>query len=186
MIRNLVWLGIAGLIGAVSVYAFSPSPVPIYRNVIVPVERIVEREPDTVRTFVDRIVTVQAEPIQIARAPGGAQDQVQSFCEPIIIARTDTVEVGEPLVDPMLLLRSVSYDRRWGPRRDRLFLTGPMNTGDLVGIDYEVRGDWTVRAVGPDALVQYPRTSFIYDYWEAGSQIFTGYKIIEALAGLIK
>jgi hypothetical protein len=183
---KIVWLLIAALVGAVSVYALTPTQRVVYQDVIVPVERIVEREPDTIRTFVDRIVTVQADPIIIARAPGGAQDQVQSFCEPIVIARTDTIEVGEPLVDPMLLLRSVSYDRRWGPRRDRLFLTGPMNTGDLVGMDYEVRGDWTARTTGPDLLVQYPRTSIIYDYWEAGTQIFTGYKIIEALAGLIK
>ena len=157
-------------------YALSPSPDPVYETVIVPVEKIIEREPDTVRTFIDRIVYVKADPIITARAPGGAMEQVQEFCRPIVVAQTDTV-VGS--VDPMLLLRSVSYDRRWGVKKDRLLLTGPTNVGDLMAFDYVVRGDWTVSIPRSSPLVQYPRTSLVYDVWESGTQIFAVIKLGE-------
>ncbi len=112
-------------------------------------------------------------------------EQVQEFCKPIVVAHTDTVESGAS-VDPMLLLRSVVYDRRWAWRRDHLLLTGPTNEGDLKALDYEVRGDWTARTRGDQALVEYPRTSLLYDVWEGGSQMYTAYKIIENLVEVLK
>jgi hypothetical protein len=177
-VRELVWLVIAALIGAAAVYAFVPNNPVTYREVIVPARVIIEREPDTVRTFIDRVRFVNVEPRQIAVAPGGAGEQVQEFCKPTIIAQTDTVEIGVA-VDPMLLLRSVSYDRRWAWKKDRLFLAGPVNTGDLKALDYEVRGDWTARTVGDNVLVQYPRTSLVVDAWEGGTQIFALVKLGE-------
>jgi len=155
-----------------------PSEPVVYPEVIVPTARIIEREPDTIRTFVDRIVTVEVEPTQVAVAPGGATEQVQQFCKPLVVAHTDTVESGAT-VDPMLLLRSVSYDRKWAWRKDHLLLTGPTNEGDLRALDFDVRGDFTARTVGENVLVQYPRGSLIYDVWEGGSQVYTAYKIIE-------
>jgi hypothetical protein len=182
MISKAVWLAIAALVGATVAYSMIPSDPLVYRDVVVPARVIIEREPDTIRTFVDRIRFVEAPARQIATAPGGAASQVQEFCTPTIVAQTDTVEVGQP-VDPMLLLRSVSYNRRWAWRRDHLLVTGPLSTGDLVAEDYEVRGDWTVAVRGSSSLVQYPRTSFLYDIWEGGSQIFTLYKVGEFLMG---
>jgi hypothetical protein len=172
--------------GAVALYALSPSPEPQYHTVIVPVEHIIQREPDTVRTFVDRIRFVSVPPRQVATAPRGSEGQIQEFCKPVIVAATQTDEEPGTLTDPMLLLRSVTFDHRWAWRKDHLLLTGPTNYGDLMAIDYEVRGDWTARTVGDGVLVQYPRTSLLYDVWEGGSQVYTGIKIVEALVGFLK
>ena len=185
MIRNLVWLLVAMVIGMVLAYALIPSDPIVYNHVIIPAARIIEREPDTVRTFIDRIRFIEAPARQVAVAPGGAQGQVQAFCQPIIATLSDTVGIG-PIVDPMLLLRSVRYERRWSVRKDRLFVAGPTNYGDLVAHDYEVRGDFTLAMVGDRPLVQYPRTSLLYDIWEGGSQVYTGYKIAETLIGMLK
>lgn len=185
MASKIVWFIMAMVIGAVALYALQPSPTPTYTYVVVPAERIIEREPDTVRTFVDRIITVEVEPKQVAVAPGGARQQVQAFCQPTIEAAQPDTASGESPVDPMLLLRSVRYDRRWSVRKDRLFVAGPVSTGDLMGIDYEVRGDWTLATRSASALVQYPRTSLLYDLWEGGTQVYSTYKILEALWGVV-
>lgn len=174
--NRLIWIGI----GAIVLYLFRPSPNPIYETVVVTKERIIEREPDTVRTFIDRIVTVQAEPEVIAIAELGAEDEVSSFCSTFAL----TVQGARlPDTNPSLLLRSITYDRRWSLRKDRLLLTGPFSNGDLGAFDYEVRGDYTVRVSNGNALVQYPRTSPIYDLWEGGTQIYAAFKLAEFLIG---
>jgi hypothetical protein len=182
---KFIWPLVFMLIGAVLVYAFTPTDPLIHEHVIIPARQIIEREPDTVRTFIDRIRYISPDPVQTSVAPGGSAEQVQQFCEPTLAAQTET-EPGTP-VDPMLLLRSVSYDRRWAFRKDRLFVSGPTSYGDLVGIDYDVRGDWTLRTLSPSTtIVQYPRTSLLYDLWEGGTQIYAGYKILTALLGALQ
>ena len=185
MISKLLWPVVFGLIGATASYIIIPNNPITYPSVIVPARVIIEREPDTVRTFVDRIITVRANPQIIAIAPWGAQRQVQAFCKPLIVTSTDTVVVS-PIVDPMLLLRSVSYDSRWAWRKDHLLVTGPVNNGDLKAIDLNVRGDWTLRTVGDGLLVQYPRTALIGDLWTGASQIYTLGSLIALLAGFVK
>lgn len=183
IVSRLLWIVIGWLI----FYILRPAPEPIYETVIVPIERIIEREPDTIRTFVDRIVYVQSEPTLVSIAPGGAKEQVQEFCKPVTLVANSSTGQGEP-VDPMLLLRSVSYNRRWAWRKDHLLLTGIWNVGDLSAYDYGVRGDWTSTTQGQSGfpLVQYPRTSLLYDIWEGGTQIYAVYKFGEFLFGLAK
>ena len=139
-----------------------PTPV-IYETVEVPVERIIEREPDTVRTFVDRIVTVQAEPLQVAIAPGAVVDRVHSFCAPVVAEiKRDTVFV----VEPQFLLRSVTHRPGWFWATDDLLLTGLTSLGDFEARDYKVRPGFTARTVGSDVLIQYPRSSLAHDFAE--------------------
>ena len=180
---KIIWTIVAFLAGCTLMYVNGPDNFVEYPHVIVSKRDIIQREVDTIQTFVERLVYVFPNPIQIAVAPGGAQEQVQSFCKPLTIVQTDTV--GQT-VDPELLLRSVDIDRRWAWRRDHLFLTGVRNNGDLVGMDWRVRGDVEIRAAGNGVNVQYPRTSLLYDIWEGGSQVYTAFEIVKSLIQSIR
>ena len=148
---------LAGLLaGLVLAWVFKPEPVPVYRDVIVSDTVILEREPDTVRTFVDRIVTVHAEPLQVATAPSVLVNEVARFCAPVTALITDTV-----IVEKQVLLRSLSHSPGWFLQPDKLLLTGVTNYGDLKAFDYSVRPGFTARTVGEDVLVQYPRTAWL-------------------------
>ncbi len=158
---------LAAAIAVVVTWFLKPTPAPIYERVEVPVEVIVEREPDTVRTFVDRVRTVQAPPEIIAISPSGGVREVQAFCKPVTLHTVDTVEIA-----PRLLLRSISHDPGWFWQRDQLTLTGPINTGDLAAFDFPVRAGFTARTIGDSVLVQYPRTSLLRDIFETFGPAF--------------
>ncbi len=164
------------MVGALAVYALTPPRAPTYRDVVVTRTQIEEREPDTVRTFVDRIVTVEVPARQIATAPLGAQDDVARFCAPTVVTLTDTVVV---MSDPAYLIRSITHEPGWFWQRDKLLLTGPTSFGDLVAMDYDVRPGYTARAVGPDVLVQYPRTALIRELIEPALAVLAGYGLAQ-------
>jgi hypothetical protein len=160
--QSVLVVGVA-VLGFLVGFATKPPPEVFYETVEVPVQVIVEREPDTVRTFVDRVVTVQSEPVQVAIAPAAVVDRVHSFCAPVVAEITrDTVYVPET----ELLLRSVSHRPGWFWAKDQLLLTGLTNLGDLEARDYQVRPGFTARAYGSDVLVQYPRMSLWRDVAE--------------------
>lgn len=171
-------------IGALATYLLLPNDPVTYTDVVVPAARIIEREaPDRPPTIVERFVFVNVEPRQVATAPGGAVDDVARFCRPTVVATTDTVEV--PVADPMLLFRSTVYDERsmWNPfAKDELFLSGPTSTGDLKGLDFEVRGSFDARASGDSAIVRYPRGALVRDVVETASVIYTAVGLIRLLA----
>ena len=156
-------------------------PPPVYQRVEVPVERIIEREPDTIIRWRDRIVTVAAEPEIVATAEGGAEAEVEAFCEPVRVVDTvrvvgvDTVRVVDTIPDPRLLLRSVSHSPGWWWAKDELLLTGPTSSGDLLAFDYRVRPGFTVRTSGDSLLVRYPRTSVLREVVEFGVPVLVGF-----------
>jgi hypothetical protein len=174
---------VAFLVGSVAAWLIKPDPEPTYSTVVVTDTLILEREPDTIRTFIDRIRTVESQPVQVAIAPGGAQDHVSAFCRPTTVFSTDTIEAP---ADTVFLLRSVRYDRKWAWKKDKLFIAGPLSTGDLLSQDHDVRGDYSVRTVVGGTLVQYPRTSLLYDIWEGGSQILAAIFIAQTIANQIR
>jgi len=160
-------LPLAGLIAGYLLFGGS-DPVP-YPEVVI-AERILEREPDTVRTFVDRVVYRYVGPARVAIAPGGAAQEVAAFCRPLILAMVDTVEVESAA--PRLLLRSVSHDPGWLWQRDRLTLTGPTSHGDLVGLEYAVRPGFSARTSGDSVIVRYPRGSTVRDLLEGAAMAY--------------
>lgn len=182
MVRSALLVLAAFVAGGVAVLLFArPDPEVIYDLVEVPVERIVEREPDTVVRFVDRIRYVTPDPVQIAVAPLGAATQVASFCAPsVLTAAADTVTDRPP---EQLLLRSVVHDPGWWFSKDRLTLTGPTSYGDLQAIDVDVRPGFTVRTVGDSVLVRYPRTGFAREAVEVGGPLLLGLLVGMALGG---
>ena len=153
--------------------AWPESHVP-YPEVIVPAARIIEREPDTVRTFVDRIRFVRAAPVVVAIAPAGAMSEVAAFCRPSILAVTDTVEVEVPA---RVLLRSVTHRPGWWFQADRLELTGPTSLGDLKAFDYRVRPGFTARTSGDSVLVRYPRTGLFREVVEVAVPLLLGWTV---------
>ena len=173
--------------GAVLGYALRSPPPPTYRTVEVPVEHIIEREPDTIVRWRDRIVEVAATPEIVARARRGGQAEAEAFCEPVRVVDTvrvvgvDTVRVVDTIPDPRLLLRSVSHDPGWWWQRDQLLLTGPTSHGDLLAFDYSVRPGFTVRTSGDSLLVRYPRTSLVREIAEFGLPLLGGFLIGRAV-----
>jgi hypothetical protein len=156
-------VSVALLAFAVGIRARPPAEV-VYERVEVPVEVIIEREPDTIRTFVDRIRTVEVQPIQVAISPAAVVREVAAFCAPTVpLFHTDTVYV---LPDTQLLLRSVTHKAGWFISKDQILLTGMTNYGDLVAMDYAVRDGFTARATGNDVLVQHPRMGLLRDITE--------------------
>lgn len=180
--RLLEWLLVAS-IGALGLYALAPAAEPVtYRDVIVSDTVILEREPPArPPTIIERIRYVTIEPRQVATAPGGGASDVAEFCRPTVVATTDTVEV--PVVDPMLLLRSVSHDPGWFWQRDNLLLTGPTSTGDLRALDYSVRPGFSVRVHGDSALVRYPRTALFRELLEVALPLGIGFGMCHVARG---
>ena len=167
--------------GALLGFGLRRIPPPVYQRVEVPVERIIEREPDTIVRWRDRIVTVAAAPDLVATAEKGGEAEVEAFCEPVRLVDTlrivgvDTVHVVDTVPDPRLLLRSVSHDPGWWWGRDQLLLTGPTSAGDLMAFDYQVRPGFTVRTSGDSLLVRYPRTSVLREVVEFGVPVLVGF-----------
>jgi len=145
-----------------------------YPEVIVPARRIIEREPDTVRTFVDRIRYVRVEPTMVARAPDGARDEVLTFCEPTMMAAAPPLEAPPPIPAPRLLVRSGTFDPGWWFQKDALLLTGPTSHGDLKAFDYRTRGSFTFRTTGDSLIVRYPRTALFREAAEIAAPFLLG------------
>ena len=160
------------LVGVLLAYIVLPSEPVAYPEVIVPAARIIEREmPARPPTIVERIVYVNVPPRQVARAIGGAQDNVASFCRPTVLAMTDTLEVQVPA--PELLLRSGQHQRApiWKLfARGNLMIAGPTSHGDLAAADYPVRAGYAFRTSGDSALVRYPRGAFVRDVIEDAAE----------------
>lgn len=170
------------LVGAfvgITLYAnFGPMPDPVYRNVQVPVERIVEVERiDTVVTFVEKVRYVHVPATQIATAPDAGQPDVDTFCAeavkqavdaalPSVGADTEASDVATPA--PALLLRSVRHDDGWFFARDRLILTGPTSSGDLRQMHYSVRDGFEARTHADSVIVRYPRSALLKQGVEYG------------------
>lgn len=179
--RGLVPLASA-IAGAAALYLVAwPGEVVRYERVEVPVERIIEREPDTVIRWVERIRVVTPDPVQIAVAPLGAGPQVASFCMPSVRAATGDTATAAP--DPQLLLRSVVHDPGWWWQRDRLTLVGPTSYGDLLAADYAVRPGWSARVSGDSVLVRYPRMGLVRELLEVVVPLAVGWTARELAGG---
>ena len=147
---------------------------PTFDRVIVPAARIIEREPDTVKTFVDRIVYRDAPRIQVAVAPRAAVQVVNEFCAPVVLQA-----VGDTLTSSRRLIAIRSGTHRptswWNPiaplRRAGLTLTGFTNDGDLEQSDYSVRDGFSFRAAGDSLQVRYPRFAGAGDVVDAAGRI---------------
>ena len=146
---RVVW----ALIGAAALFIFlpdAPDP-PDYPRVVVHREVIEALEPEAEIRFVDRIVWRDRPALQVASSPRGGEADVERFCRPLILSRTDTVEVPGP--EPTLLLRSGSLeDPFWGA--SQLRLTGPTSTGGLVQSTHRVRGSTRFVVDGDEVIVR--------------------------------
>ena len=163
---------IAGLVaGALLYFIFVPSPEPVeYTNVIV---REI-KEPDTVRTFIDRIVYRDRQPELVATEPGGATDVVEDFCKPDTVVQViegDTIYVP---ADTVYLLRSVvHYDKFWFWQRDGVGLFGPTSAGDLREMRFESWPGWSVRT-DPELLFREPRFGLLRELSKQVPSILAG------------
>lgn len=165
-------LGPAAIGAAIAWGLKGPQEVVRYERVEVPVERIIEQEPDTVIRWRERLVIRTVEPTQIATATGGAMDQVTQFCRPQVLTRTDTVVEQ---VDPMLLLRSISVNDAWFGGKDRVSVTGPTNYGDLVEIYFHANPGWSARTVADSVLIREDRWYWLQRTAEILGPALVGY-----------
>ncbi len=166
--------GLGAVVGCLVMFSVAwPETYVGYPEVIVPARVIIEREPDTVRTFVDRILFVRAAPVQVAIAPAGALDEVAAFCRPTVLAVTDTVEVEIPAA--RVLLRSVTHKPGWWFQRDGLLLTGPTSVGALKAFDFRVRPGFSARTSGDTVIVRYPRSGIVRELVEFGVPLLLGW-----------
>jgi hypothetical protein len=168
---------IAGLIiGTLLITILRDVPDPVtYTDVIV---REVQGEPDTVRTFVDRIVYRERPPTQVATQPGGGTDTVSDFCKPDTVMVVDTL-AGDTVwvpADTVFLLRSVAHTPGWFFARDRVDLYGPTSAGDLRHVSLRAYPGWSVRT-HPELLIREPRLGWWREAAEAGVYLTTGYLI---------
>jgi len=143
---------VVAVIAAAAVWWFKPDPPVRYERVEVPKEVIIEQEPDTVVRWRERVVYRTPEPTQIAVAVDAAIPAVESFCRPVATMHTDTV-----VVDPQVLLRSVTTNPGWFLADDDITMIGVSNTGALKAFHYSVRPGWSARTVGDSLLVRSPR-----------------------------
>lgn len=178
------------LVGAfvgITLYAnFGPQPEPTYRNVEVPVERIVEVERiDTLVQWRERIVYKHIPATQVATAPDAGQPDVDTFCADVVEralagAQPDTaprLQEGQdirPAAPATLLLRSVRHNDGWFFGRDALILTGPTSTGDLRQLTYGVRDGFEARTHADTVIVRYPRSALVKQGVEYGIVMLVG------------
>jgi len=176
------------LVGAfvgITLYAnFGPQPEPTYRNVEVPVERIVEVEKiDTIVQWRERIVYRHVPAAQIATAPDAGQPDVDTFCSEAVAnaLRTDSIATDTIVVPPQLLLRSVRVTDPWFFGKPGLILTGPTSAGDLRQLTYDVRDGFEARVHGDTAIVRFPRHALLKQLAEFGIVFAAGYLVNEVL-----
>ena len=139
MIDKALYAIVGAVVGMLLFGILRPDGVfPDYDRIIV---HEIKGEPDTVRTFVDRIVYRDRQPEVVVTQPGGGIEIVEQFCrDTLVITATDTVVVR---VTPTFLMRSVATDAGWFWQKDRVRLYGPVNTtGDLLEIRYVTWPGW--------------------------------------------
>ena len=159
-----------------------------YPEVIVPARVIIEREPDTIRTFVDRIRYRTVRPFLVGTAVGGASEGVEAFCPPPAppaeeaIAAPDST-AAPPAAPPRVLLRSGTFKSGWWLGGDHLLLTGPTSNGDLRSFDFNMRGDFSFRTSADSVIVRYPRTWFVKDVIEFSGPLVLGFAVAKMLGG---
>lgn len=177
MADRLLYLLLGAAVGAFAFQSCGSPELPSWPEVVVPAARIIELEPpDRPPTIVERVVYRNIGPAQLASSPGGALEELASFCRPVVVSTVDTVEVA----DPQLLLRSGSWDDSWWGS-DELVLTGFTNAGDLRRYVYHPRGGFDFRTSGDSILVRSGRFNLIRDAWELGAQGWTAYSLLRAL-----
>ena len=174
MIDKILYAAVGLMIGTLLMIIFRSAPDPLtYTEVIV---REVVGEPDTVRTFVDRIVYRERAPEQVATQPGGATDVVSDFCKPDTVMVIDTIS-GDTIwvaADTVFLLRSVAHTPGWFFARDQVDLYGPTSVGDLRNARLRAYPGWSVRT-HPELLIREPRMGWWRELAEAGIYVTTGY-----------
>jgi len=188
LVSRLAWF-LVGFAAAVVVMLFvgpAWSGVVEYSfpEVIVTQAELEDREPPAEPTIIERVVYRNIPPAQAARAPGGAAELVSSFCRPVTVATTDTVEV----VDTLFLARSGEYSEPglftpWRP--SRLQLTGPTSAGDLLELTFHPRGSHDWRSDPGEVRVREYRAAFARDafetvatYWTLFSAVYLGLELI--------
>lgn len=174
------------LLAFASGWLVKPKPAPVYRDVIVPAERIVEVEKiDTIVQWRERVVYRHVPAAQVATAPDAGQPDVDTFCaeavkQALAGAQPDTaprLQEGQdtrPAAPATLLLRSVRHDPAWFFARDRLILTGPTSSGDLRQMHYSVRDGFEARTHADSVIVRYPRSALLKQGVEAGVFMLVG------------
>jgi len=154
----------------------SPQEVVRYKEVFVADTVILEREPDTVVTVIERIRTVEVPALQIATATDGAVAEIAAFCLP-----PDTVYVER---QERSLVRSVVLDPApwYSPMaKDKLFISAVTSGGDLTAYDFTVRPGWSMRA-GNGVNVRQDRFAIVGDLVITGALIYTAVDLIGTLA----
>jgi len=148
-----------------------------FPRVIVTQAELEDREPPAEPTIIERIVFRTLPPTRTALALEGGADFLSSFCTPVVVSTTDTLEV----VDTLFLARSgvleePSLFAPWRP--SRLQLTGPTNVGDLQELTFHPRGSHDWRAVGGSVRVRDQRLAFARDAFETVSTYWTLFSIV--------
>lgn len=163
MIRYLLGAIAGGLI----LFAVMPDKPPImsYPEVIV---REIVGVPDTIVSFVDRIITREVQVSgPIITAPQAAVSTVDAFCAP-------RVTPGMATVDTVFLMRSVSFDPGFLWKADRVSITGPTSVGDDRQFNYTLRGPWDAVARRDGVQMRASRWRW-YGLIEAGVYMGFGY-----------
>jgi len=167
MTDKLIYAILGITVGGLLALILRPSVDPIgYPEIIV---HEIRGEPDTVRTFVDRIVYRNRAPDLVVTQPGGGEDVVEDFCHPDtvlqVVAGTDTLWLP---TDTVLLLRSVDTSEPWFFGRTDITVWGPNSVGDLQELRYRSWPGWSLRT-HPDLLFREPRLGWIKPIIEYGS-----------------
>lgn len=148
----------------------------VYREIVV---KEIRGEPDTIRTFVDRVVYREVEPEIIIREPEGGRETQEAFCEPdtvIQIIEGDTVWLPQ---DTVFLVRSVDHRPGWFLQKDQVILFGPTSIGDLSEVRFKAYPGWSVRT-HPEMIIREPRIGIFREILEAGVYGLAGYALGKA------
>jgi len=172
MVRYIGIAVISMFVAIVGYKLIAPTPEPVtYTEFRVDT---IYGEPDTVRTFVDRIVYRDREPEVIVEQPGGGEDVVEDFCHPdtvIQVVEGDTIWTP---ADTVYLLRSVVDHPGWFLQRDQITVYGPTSVGDLREMRFRSYPGWSLRT-DPEVLFREPRFGLVRQLIEAGIYIGIGY-----------
>lgn len=172
-LASWVLLPIAGAL-ALYVLAWPTRPrLDDVRLIWVTAKDIRDAQPPVDQGIGDRIQFKVVGPEKVAIAPRGAAEQVASFCRPVILATTDTVEVP---VDPQLAIETVDTDPGWFFHPDRILLTGFTNTGDLKALEFRGRNGWDARTDGDSVIFRTPRFGLAREGAQAG--ILVGFGVL--------
>ena len=166
MMDKVLYAIVGAVVGMLLFGILRPDGVfPDYDRIIV---HEIKGEPDTVRTFVDRIVYRDRKPEVVVTQPGGGEDVVQDFCHPDtveVVVGTDTLWLAS---DTVFLMRSVDTSEPWFFGRTDITVWGPNSVGDLQELRFRSWPGWSLRT-HPDLLFREPRLGWIKPIIEYGS-----------------